>query len=150
MMDNNVKWRCEEKSNITRSDIAKVEKIFQIKFPSEYIGIVLEHDGGYPKPNRFNVNGAEEIFNNLLSFNEDDYINIVDTYEDVEDRLIKRIIPIAEDPFGNLICFDYSKDDRPVVVFWEHEKAFNNKENALTFVCNTFSELMDMLYESEE
>ena len=96
------------------------------------------------------MNGNEEVFNNFLSFDEEDSSNIINAYNDVKDRLIEKVIPFAEDPFGNLLCFDYRNSEQPIIVFWEHEKAFNNKENAISFICNTFSELLNMLHESEE
>jgi len=34
------------------------------------------------------------------------------------------VFPIAFDPAGNLLCFDYKDDENnPIVVFWEHENA---------------------------
>lgn len=71
----------------------------------------MKNDGGYTKPNRFDFNDNEEVFNNLLSFDEEDCSNIIDTYNDIKDRLIGRVIPFAEDPFGNMICFDYTNNE---------------------------------------
>ncbi|MPQ45127.1 SMI1/KNR4 family protein [Clostridium tarantellae] len=59
-------------------------------------------------------------------------------------------MPIAEDPFGNLICFDYRTTNKPTIVFLDHEKAFNNKNLALCKICNSFNELLAMLHESNE
>lgn len=67
-----------------------------------------------------------------------------------KDRLIEKVIPFAEDPFGNLLCFDYRNDDQPIIVFWEHEKAFNDKESATIYLCDTFTKLMLMLHEPQE
>lgn len=150
-MSMSLKWICE--NNIVESTtISKAEDILSVKFPKEYVQIIMKNDGGYPNPNRFDLDGSEEIFNNLLSFDEEDISNILDVYNDVKDRLIEKVIPFAEDPFGNLICFDYrnNNNEQPKVVFWKHEKAFNDKENAITFICNTFTEFLNMLHESEE
>lgn len=148
-MTKNLIWICENESVETTS-ISKVEDIFGIEFPRDYVECIIKNNGGYPKPNRFNLNGNEEVFNNFLSFDEEDSSNIINAYNDVKDRLIEKVIPFAEDPFGNLLCFDYRNSEQPIIVFWEHEKAFNNKENAISFICNTFSELLNMLHESEE
>ncbi len=64
--------------------------------------------------------------------------------------LIDKVIPFAEDPFANMLCFDYRKNDQPKVVFWNHEKACDDKESAISYVCSTFTELMSMLHEDEE
>lgn len=148
-MINNIRWICEN-DNIDMETILNAENIFGVKFPQDYIEIIMKNDGGYPKPNRFDLNGNEEVFNNLLSFDEEDCSNMVDTYNDVKDRLVEKVIPFAEDPFGNLICFDYRNNDQPTVVFWEHEKAFNDKESAMTYLCDSFTELLLMLHDSKE
>lgn len=148
-MSKNLRWICENES-VETTTISKVEYIFGIEFPRDYVECIIKNNGGYPKPNRFNLNGNEEVFNNFLSFDEEDSSNIINAYNDVKDRLIEKVIPFAEDPFGNLLCFDYRNSEQPIIVFWEHEKAFNNKENAISFICNTFSELLNMLHESEE
>ena len=148
-MTKNLRWICENES-VETTTISKVEDIFGIEFPRDYVECIIKNNGGYPKPNRFNLNGNEEVFNNFLSFDEEDSSNIINAYNDVKDRLIEKVIPFAEDPFGNLLCFDYRNNEQPTIVFWEHEKAFNNKENAISFICNTFSQLLNMLHESKE
>jgi len=148
-MNNSIRW-ISENDIVNKSIIEKVESILGVKFPNDYIEIVIENDGGYPKPNRFDLNGNEEVFNNLLSFEEEDYSNIINSYNDIKGRLIEKIIPFAEDPFGNMICFDYRDNNQPVVVFWEHETAFNDKEAAIKYICSTFSDLMSILHESRE
>ncbi|WP_040214614.1 SMI1/KNR4 family protein [Clostridium polynesiense] len=148
-MSNNIRWICEN-DDIEMSTISNVENTFGVKFPKDYVEIIMKNDGGYPKPNRFNLNGSEEVFNNLLSFDEEDSSNMIDTYNDVKDRLVEKVIPFAEDPFGNLICFDYRTNNQPRIVFWEHEKAFNNKESATSYLCDSFTELLLMLHESQE
>ncbi|WP_250675813.1 SMI1/KNR4 family protein [Paraclostridium ghonii] len=148
-MSKNLRWICEN-DNVKMETILKVENMFDVKFPKDYIEIVMKNDGGYPNPNRFDLNGNEEVFNNLLSFDKEDCSNIIDNYNDVKNRLIEKIIPFAEDPFGNLICFDYRNNEHPVIVFWEHEKAFNDKELAISYLCNSFTELLLILHESNE
>ena len=148
-MNDKLRWICEN-DEIELEAISKVEDTLGIKFPKDYIEIIIKNDGAYPKPNRFEANGSEEVFNNLLSFDEEDCSNIIDTYNDVKDRLIEKIIPFAEDPFGNLICFDYRDNNQPTIIFWEHEKALNNKDLAVSYLCGSFSELLSMLYEAKE
>jgi hypothetical protein len=66
----------------------------------------------------------------------------------IKDRLPPSTFPIASDPFGNYICFRYDRDT-PVVVFWDHEKAVGNAQRSVVKICNTFTELLDRLYEPE-
>ena len=148
-MSNNLRWICENDS-VETTTISKVEAIFGIEFPRDYVECIIKNDGGYPKPNRFLLNGNEEVFNNLLSFDEEDSSNMIVTYNDVKDRLIEKVIPFAEDPFGNLLCFDYRNNKQPTIVFWEHEKAFYNKETATSYLCDSFTDLISMLHETQE
>jgi hypothetical protein len=145
-MSNNLRWICEN-DHVELATISNVETAFGVKFPKDYVEIIMKNDGGYPKPNRFNLNGNEEVFNNLLSFDEEDSSNMIATYNDVKDRLVEKVIPFAEDPFGNLICFDYRTNSQPTIVFWEHEKAFNDKESAMSYLCDSFTELLLILHE---
>lgn len=148
-MSNNIGWICEN-GDVEESAISRVETIFNVEFPKDYIECIMKNDGMYPKPDRFTLNGNEEVFNNLLSFDEEDSGNIIDTYNYVKDRLVKKVIPFAEDPFGNLICFDYRNNGQPIIVFWDHEKAFNDKESAMSYLCDSFTDLLSMLHESQE
>jgi len=145
-----IRWICENE-NVTDESVSSVEKKFGVKFPVDYIDIIRNNDGGYPVPNRFNLQGNEEVLNNLLSFHEEDCCYIVNTYCDINERLVDKIIPFAEDPFGNMICFDYRNDDtNPIVVFWDNEKSYTDKEGAIYHICDSFSELIQSLHESTE
>jgi len=41
-------------------------------------------------------------------------------------------------------------NEQPIIVFWEHEKAFINKELATTYICDCFTDLLSMVYEFEK
>lgn len=71
---------------------------------------------------------------------EDDVSYILDIFEETEYLKNTKLIPIAEDPFGNLFCYDFS-DGKSQIVFWNQEK-FNDKK----FVCNNFTQFMQMLH----
>ncbi|WHX50171.1 SMI1/KNR4 family protein [Paenibacillus woosongensis] len=81
----------------------------------------------------------EGIFESLLSFTSE-YSNIEVVHELTS--LPENIIPFARDPFGGLICFDYRpSNDVPVIVFFDEELENNN----ITFICESFSELINRL-----
>jgi hypothetical protein len=145
-MGKKIKW-ITENSGICQKEINMIEEYFKIKLPNDYKECEFKFDGGYPIPNRFLVEGKEEIFNNLISLRDN---NLIDVYQDIPDKLDNGIIPFAEDPFGNLICFDYRIDKVPKVVFWEHELAYENKACSIKYVCNTFSDLIGMLHEDKD
>ena len=123
--------------------IESVENRLEITLPEDYKQIVLKYDGGYPNPNHFKVDGKVEIFNNLISLDENEYDNIYEILEDLQDRIGDHLIPFAEDGFGNLLCFDYSANKN--IVFWDHEKNHDDFKEA-PFVCSSFSSLIENLF----
>ncbi|MFL0442332.1 SMI1/KNR4 family protein [Bacillus subtilis] len=53
---------------------------------------------------------------------------------------------MADDVFGNEICFDFRKGlSSPSILFWDHEIAYEDKESSISYVCDTFTELMNKL-----
>jgi len=143
-MTNKITWA---NTNIQLTDemISDAEKFFSVKLPPLFIDTITYNDGGYPQPNRFKKNGYEEIFNNLISFNSDEYDNIYEIMDDISDRLIKNLVPFGEDPFGNLLCLDYRKENKISIVFWNHELS-ENSELAITNICQDFNQLLEILY----
>ena len=134
-----MKWLNYKDSSI--DIIESVEHRLQITLPEDYKQFVLKYDGGYP--NHFKVDGKVEIFNNLISLDENEYDNIYEILEDLQDRIGVQLIPFAEDGFGNLLCFDCSADKN--IVFWDHEKNHDDFKES-TFVCFSFSSLIGNLF----
>ena len=128
---------------ISKDIIKSVEHRLQITLPDDYKQVVLKYDGGYPNPNHFKVGEKLEIFNNLISLDKNEYNNIYEIFEDLQNRIGDQLIPFAEDGFGNLLCFDYSADKS--IVFWNHEKNYDEFKEA-TFVCSNFSSLIEILF----
>ncbi|MBA2858721.1 hypothetical protein HNP93_001422 [Methanococcus maripaludis] len=131
-------------------EIIEVEEFFGIKFPNDYVECLKVNAGGCPKPEVFDFkNHKEAVFNRLFTCDKaDSHYFILDNYYAIKDRLIDNIYPIADDPFGNCICFDYREgnDKTPKIVFWDHEIAYGNPKNAISYICDSFSELLSKLY----
>lgn len=136
-----MKWLNYKGSSI--DIIESVEHRLQITLPEDYKQFVLKYDGGYPNPKHFKVDGKVEIFNNLISLDENEYNNIYEILEDLQDRIGDQLIPFAEDGFGNLLCFDYSANKN--IVFWDHEKNYGDFKE-LPLVCFSFSSLIENLF----
>ncbi|WP_010247870.1 SMI1/KNR4 family protein [Acetivibrio cellulolyticus] len=158
-----IEWKRPDKP-INREDIAKVEQIFGASFPEDYVNCIQLYHGGKAKPNGVDLNGNVRVFAKLLSFLDDSFYNIVNTYINNKDRFMDGIYPFAIDPGGNYFCFDFRKDkNNPTIVFWNHEIAVNAsdydpedlkrfsleeaQERAMEKVCNSFSELLGMLHD---
>lgn len=135
-----MEWICE--NNVVTDDmIKKVEAELKIKFPRDFVAIIKQYDGGYPIPNVITVEGQEEVLNNLVSFIEGDVSFILEIISDTEYFSASNLVPIAEDPFGNLFCYSFGEDTCEIV-FWDHEEGVANK-----YVCDNFEELLAMLHE---
>ncbi|KYH31385.1 SMI1 / KNR4 family protein [Clostridium tepidiprofundi DSM 19306] len=144
-MNNKIKWKFVKDTPSTE-EIKNVETKFNIKLPLDYIECIKENNGGRPRPKIFDFNNHNEIvFASLLSVMKKDKENVIDVYEWIKDRLPDNTYPFAKDPFGNYICFRY-EGENVSIVFWDHEKANQNKEEAVKFICQTFDQLLDKLY----
>lgn len=148
-MNSSIVWNFS-KGAVRDEQIESIEKYFCVKLPQDYIECASKNDASYPSPDRFSVNGKIEVFNNLISLNTDMETNIISVYENVKDKIEDNIIPFGDDPFGNLLCFDYRNGDNPTIVFWEHERAAQDKEAALLFASKSFTELLGMLKEASD
>lgn len=134
-----MKWNYEN-NIITNEMIKNVETQLGIVFPHDFINTIKKYDGGYPVPNKLSVNENEEVLNNIISFKEGDESYIIDIINDTEYLSETNLIPIAEDPFGNLFCYKF-EGNRSSIVFWNHEKS-----NDYIYVCDTFEELLFNLH----
>lgn len=143
-----VNWRFSKAISV--EVIKAAESYFGIKFPSDYAHCAGNHNGGYPKPHSFPHAGSVEALNNLITLDASGEYNIYEVYEHIRDRMAEKVVPFARDPFGNYLCFDYRRSEQPVIVFWDHEVAYRDKDKAITFVCNTFTELLDSLFTYED
>ncbi len=142
-----IKWETRS-HKIDQSDIIRVEKYFSIKFPADFIDIVLKHNGGIPNKKVYDFqNHKEAVFRRIFSFSPDDKNNIINVYENVKEQFPQKIIPFGDDPFGNLICFDYRSKCR--IVFWNHE-LYENTDKAINNICDSFSEFLMKLYNPED
>ncbi|MBF0780467.1 MULTISPECIES: SMI1/KNR4 family protein [unclassified Granulicatella] len=137
-----MKWI--EYTSINYDILKRAERILDIIFPEDFKNVVLQYNGGYPVPNKFCLLGNDEVFNNLISFNENEYDNVYEILEDLEGRLRRGIIPFGEDPFGNLLCFDFLNNKS--IVFWNHEIDVSSSSE-VTFVADNFTEFLEMLHE---
>lgn len=135
-----MKWILGKK-NIDINTITIVECNLKIKFPKEYKTIVLEYNGASPEVNTFDTDKTKgRVAEYLLSFSLEEKMNIIETYEILKDRLPNNIIPVISDPFGNYICFDFTKNNVISVVFWNHEN------NSIERVSDSFNDFIQSLY----
>ncbi|MEC1403682.1 SMI1/KNR4 family protein [Bacillus subtilis] len=146
-----IKWRKRSTfQEATNSQIKEVEEKLKIKFPTDYKEFIKDHNGCSPIDKKVVLfQDSRESINNLLSIGDPTRpIDLLSTIDNVKDRLVDKIIPFATDAGGNLFCFDYRMSaQEPVIVFWDHEIAYEDKESSISYVCDSFTELINKLYE---
>ncbi|WJF85422.1 SMI1/KNR4 family protein [Bacillus subtilis] len=144
-----IKWRKRSTfQKATNSQIKEVEEKLKIKFPTDYKEFIKDHNGCSPINKKVVLfQDSRESINNLLSMGDPTRpIDLLSTIDNVKDRLVDKIIPFATDAGGNLFCFDYRMSSQePVIVFWDHEIAYEDKESSICYVCDSFTELMNKL-----
>ena len=136
--DGKMEWNCEKKY-ISDETIANIESQLGISFPNDFIETIKRYDGGYPLKKNISIGGKGEILNNLVSFDDEDESFILDIVNDTEFLAGSGLVPIAEDPFGNLFCYEF-ENSQSKIVFWDHEENGDR-----TYICDTFAQLLLML-----
>jgi hypothetical protein len=118
-----------------------VEHRLGILFPADYVACIIANNGGYPKPNCFDMPNREKaLFCRLLKVVESETASLLDCQNALSSQLPIGIYAFADDSFGNYICFSYDGPKFQGVYYWDHET------NRLSSVCESFSTLLEMLY----
>lgn len=139
-------------SEVSAETIDEAESFYKVRLPESYKKIVMKYNGGYPQPSCYDMDSEKEkVFLNLLSAKETDKNNLYNITSILRENGLNNIFAFGADPFGNYICFDYSdSNDSPAVVYYDHENAFEYDDYKPKFICKSFDELLNMLYEPEE
>lgn len=144
----NTTWQDVERLNDC-NNIFKVEGEIGIKFPHLFVEIINKYNAGCPLNNIFDTEKERgRVFSTLLTFNLEESNSITCVYNYVKDRIPNGVVPFADDPSGNYICFDYRKTSIPQIVFWHHEENFViNEDNEIEYPeVNADYELHDIDY----
>ena len=147
----------EPKPPITKSEITRVESKFNIKLPQEYVDFLLKYNGGYPEPNRFKYESNKEHYSDSLvnwfySIYEGEYNNFepnILNWSLHGRRFPDGIIPIAGDPFGNIICIGIADGYMGKVYFWDHEEESDTDIphwDNVYLIANSFNQFLELLH----
>lgn len=144
---------------LTSSQIEKVERIVGLDFPTEYRNHLLKYNGGQCDPNEFNFleNGKTTSSNVdwFLAIYDGEYDNLEDyinTYKIEQKRMPSRILPIAHDPGGNLVCISCEGFDVGQIYFWDHEKEVDygisddEDDSNMSLIAKSFGDFLNGLH----
>lgn len=149
----------ESGNTLKQIQIASVEKELGFTLPKDYVNFLLKNNGGKPDDNysfSFYEQGIPEktdtvvkVFYDINLGNQFDPNDLVGSYRALVDseQIPVEFLPIAEDVFGNLIIMACNKEHWGSIYFGNAE--LENVETgyiAMSFVANSFSEFLDLLY----
>jgi hypothetical protein len=145
---------------INSSNIVELEEYVGLTFPIEYKKHLLQYNGGKCSPNifAFMENGKQNnsILNWFFAISNCEYNNLkeyINTLKIDEKRLPSHILPIADDPGGNLICISCGNNDFGHIYFWDHEKEVDysveddSNYSNLYLISKSFNQFIDELKE---
>lgn len=111
----------DEGESITAKEIDALENTIGKPFPEEYRAFLLGHNGGRPEPAIVDIDGASQgasqiqIFLGVTGPVESETLEW--SWQVFQERIPERLLPIADDPFGNLFCLSLEGPDRGHVFF---------------------------------
>lgn len=150
-------YECETPTNLF--EIEMVENFVGFTFPDLYREHLLKFNGGRCEPNIFEFRVGEEIEDSLVGWfyaiYDGDHYNLrknISILKHEEKRMPLRMLPIADDQLGNVICISCLGEDTGTVYFWDHEKEVNyrivndNDMPNMHFVAPSLSDFFNVLH----
>jgi cell wall assembly regulator SMI1 len=97
------------------------------RLPDEYREFLLLYNGGRPVPSAFQFaankgSDTDSLVNWFLSLHDGEVSNLEKVARLMNGRIPSETLPIARDPFGNLILLGLHGDVRGKIYFWDHER----------------------------
>ena len=122
---------------LDESQLAKVEEHFGLSLPEDYKKSLAKCNQGKPILEKFATELEEErVLDYMIDLKE-----VVSVTQALSSEYgVDNLIPIARDPFGNLIAFSMSDRQINSVVFWDHEG------NKTAPIASSFTEFLEKLY----
>ncbi|TQV72571.1 SMI1/KNR4 family protein [Exilibacterium tricleocarpae] len=107
---------------VSPAQLRQAEKELGLLLPQPYRDFLLKHNGGEPVPNtfRFADGKTREVLNWFFSI-EDKEDSLVDLAKAYRGCLHSDLLPIAADPFGNLVAIGVKGTCLGQIYFWLHE-----------------------------
>lgn len=136
--------------SISEERLAQVEERLGIEFPVDYRSFMLKYNGGEPSPNSFQFKEFDGDYTDSLVLMflaiDSEKFNLEQEVEIYAGRIPDHLVPIAADPFGNVICIAVAGPSAGAIYFWDHEEEGDvlNNDNVY-LIADTFTEFLDLL-----
>ena len=153
------------KRGLGEAVLTALERKLGIELPEEYRRFLLLHNGGKPAPAGFHYEDetgqyTDSQVDRFLSVHEGKLANFADdfiTYKVDEKRMPDRLVPIATDPGGNVVCISVAGRDRGAIYFWDHEHEMDAAdeeegepgESNVHLIADSFGEFLALLSDED-
>jgi hypothetical protein len=140
----------------TDHDLAKLEKSIGCDLPLSYRTFLLECNGGRPLPSHFSFTTREErkkdgSVHYFFSVHTGRTGNLEKKALLRGERIPNDFLPIAADPFGNLILIGINRWNFGKIYFWDHElEAVPPSIKNISKIADSFELFIDALAELDE
>jgi cell wall assembly regulator SMI1 len=145
---------------LTESTIAEFERQFGITLPHDYKAFMLQNNGGTPEEDwafdfidiTTNTKTGSDIQSFFVIYNEETYRDddLRKSYRILQENgeVPAGILPIGDDPGGNLICISVSDKNYGEVFFCDHELEYpETGYMVMSVIAKSFTEFIDGCYE---
>ena len=126
-----LKWKYAEP--LDESQLSKIEAHFGLSLPDDYKASLAKCNRGKPTLERFDTERQKECVLDYM-------VDLEDTVAIAQAIAPDNLIPIATDPFGNLIALKVADRQIESVVFWDHER------DEIYKLSGSFTEFLKKLY----
>jgi hypothetical protein len=139
---------------ISSVDLDGLQRRLGVQLPDDYRAWLLRYNGGRPWPGAFHYKHEKGDYTGsqvawFLAVYDGEAENFEMDYRFwklTTRRVIGDLVPIAGDPFGNLICLSFGGPDAGKVYFWEMERETDPPSYAnCHLVADSFPEFIDQL-----
>lgn len=108
-----------------------------VELPEELVDFIFCHNNGRPSVKLFDTDKTKErVMKKVLSYNNSDIETVYESFE-VLKKENNNLYPIANDPFGNIICYNTSDHN---IDLWLHES------NTCEYIASSIDEFLHKLY----
>lgn len=139
-------------SGASEDSIVDFEAELAVRLPDDYRRFLAETNGGRPEPSGFvfqTTNGpSDSLVDWFLTLYAAEELYTLREYRAMYgDRIPPMMLPIACDPFGNLVLLDVGAKSIGAVCFWDHEKESMDEAtwDNISVVAQSFTDFLNAL-----
>ncbi|WP_238322775.1 SMI1/KNR4 family protein [Gorillibacterium massiliense] len=133
--------------------IEQFELKHSISLPEQYRSFLLEFNGGRPIPKLFKISDEQgpDILRMFFGIGEM-YNNLAENIHIYEDRLPIGLMPIGNDPGGNVICIGTDEEYYGKIYFWDHEEESEDLDDIsnVYLLADSFDDFLSEMYTTPE